>query len=73
MNARDTLERLVWTVIAAILTNLSSVALLDIAAWKGAAMAGLNGGMTFILLVARARLATLPDPGEGLPGLPADE
>ena len=73
MDLRDTLERLVWTVIAAVLTNLSSVALLDIAAWKGAALAGLNGGMTFVLLVARSRLAVLPEPGEGLPGLPTDE
>lgn len=70
MNYRDTAERLFWTVIAAALTNLSTVGVLDIAAWKGAALAALNGGTTFVLLVARSRLAVLPEPGEGLPGLP---
>jgi hypothetical protein len=63
------MERLVWTVVAAALTNLSTVGLLDIAAWKGAALAALNGAATFLLLVARSRLAVLPDPGAGLPGL----
>lgn len=73
MNVRDTLERLFWTVVAAALTNLSTVGLLDIAAWKGAALAALNGAATFVLLVARSRLAVLPEPGAGLPGLPTND
>lgn len=73
MNLRDTLERLFWTVVAAASTNLSTVALFEIAAWKGAALAAINGAMTFILLVARTRLAVLPEPGAGLPGLPTND
>lgn len=73
MNVRDTLERLFWTVVAAALTNLSTVGLLDIAAWKGAALAAINGGITFLLIVARTRLSVLPDPGAGLPALPTEE
>lgn len=72
MRLRDTLERLVWTVIAAALTNLGSVGVLGIEAWQAAALAGFNGAVTFLLLVARQRLAVLPAPGEGLPGLPTD-
>lgn len=70
---RDTLERLFWTVVAAALTNLGSVGLLGIEAWKAAALAGINGAVTFVLVIARQRLAVLPNPGEGLPGLPTDE
>lgn len=70
MRLRDVLERLVWTVVAAVLTNLASVSLLDLVAWKAAVMAGLNGLVTYVLVVARYRLSVLPDPGAGLPGLP---
>lgn len=73
MNLRDLAERLFWTVVAAALTNLGSVGLLDVAAWKAAALAAINGAVTFLLVVARQRLAVLPDPGAGLPGLPADD
>lgn len=73
MNLRDTLERLFWTVVAAALTNLGSVGILDIVAWKAAALAGINGAVTFVLVVARQRLAVLPNPGDGLPGLPTDD
>lgn len=70
MNVRDTIERLFWSIVAAALTNLGSVGVLGIEAWKGALLAAINGAVTFLLVVARARLAALPDPGEGLPGLP---
>lgn len=73
MNYRDLAERLFWSVLVAALTNFGSVDFLDIAAWKAAALAGINAGVTMLLLVARSRLAVLPDPGEGLPGLPVDD
>lgn len=72
MKYRDLIERLFWTVVAAALTNFGSIELLGIAAWKAAALAGINGAVTFLLVVARARLAVLPDPGAGLPGLPTN-
>lgn len=73
MKIRDLAERFVWTVIAAALSNLVGVGLLDLSAWQAAALAGLNGGATFVLVVARWRLSVLPDPGAGLPGLPVDD
>ena len=73
MNLRDSAERIFWSVLVAALTNFGSVDFLDIAAWKAAALAGINAAVTFLLLVARTRLSVLPDPGEGLPGLPVDE
>lgn len=73
MKLRDTAERLFWTVVAAALTNFGTANLFDLAAWEAAAMAALNGAATFVLLVARARLAVLPEPGAGLPGLPTDD
>ena len=73
MNYRDLAERLVWSVVVAALTNLGSVDLLEIAAWKAAALAGINAAVTFIVIVARTRLSVLPDPGAGLPGLPTDQ
>lgn len=73
MNLRDTAERLFWSVLVAALTNLGSVDFLDIAAWKAASLAGINAAVTMVLLVARSRLSVLPDPGEGLPGLPTEQ
>lgn len=71
MNLAQTLERIVWTFIAAALTNIGGAVLLDLDAWKAAALAGINAVVTYVLLIARTRLAVLPDPGEGLPGLPS--
>lgn len=70
MRLRDTLERLVWTVVQASLSSLASVSLFGISAWQAAGVAGLTAAFGFLSLVARARLAVLPNPGEGLPGLP---
>lgn len=71
MNLRDTAERLVWTVVAAAGGNLIGAALFDYDVWKGAAAAGIGAAVNFVTIVARARLTALPDPGAGLPGLPA--
>lgn len=73
MNVVDTLERLFWTVVAAALSNIGAAQVFDLSAWEAAAMAGLNGGLTFVLLVARYRLSVLPEPGAGLPGLPNED
>lgn len=73
MNFRDTIERLFWTLIAAFLGALTVSDLLDITAVQAGITAAASAGANFILLVARARLAVLPDPGEGLPLLPADD
>lgn len=73
MNLRDTAERLFWTVVAAVVGGLSGAALFDFDAWKGAASAGLTAVANFVTILARSRLAALPEPGAGLPGLPVEE
>lgn len=72
MNLPQTLERIVWTFINAAIVNLGSAALLDVDAWKGAALAGGTAVLTYLSLIARTRLSVLPDPGDGLPGLEVD-
>jgi hypothetical protein len=69
MKVRDTLERLFWTIVAAFVGNLLAGAVFDVDVVMAAGMAAFTAGANFVLLVARARLAVLPDPGAGLPGL----
>lgn len=73
MHLRDTLERLVWTVVAAFTGLLAVGPILDISAIEAAVGAAATAGLNFLTLIARARLAVLPSPGDGLPGLPADD
>lgn len=73
MNIRDTLERLFWTVVAAFLGSLAFGAVTDLSTIDAAVNAAAAAAVNFLLLVARARLAVLPEPGEGLPGLPTEE
>lgn len=70
MNFRDTLERLVWTAVAAFLGNLTAGAWFDVDAIQAAGMAGIAALVNGVLIIARVRLSQLPNPGEGLPGLP---
>lgn len=69
---RDLLERILWTFVAAFLGALTGAAVLslDVTALQAAAMAGLGAVANAVLVFARWRLSVLPDPGEGLPGLP---
>lgn len=73
MNVRDTAERLFWTLVAAFLGALGVSDLIDITAVQAGLTAAASAGVNFLLLVARARLDALPDPGAGLPGLPNEE
>ena len=73
MNLRDLAERLWWTLLAAFLGALGVGDLLDISTLDAAITATAAAGVNFLLLVARARLSVLPDPGAGLPGLPVDD
>lgn len=73
MKFRDVAERLFWTLVAAFLGALGVSDVLDISALDAALSATAAAGVNFLLLVARARLAVLPNPGEGLPGLPTDD
>jgi len=70
MQLRDFLERLFWTVVVAGLASTVGAALFDIEAWKAAAMTGLAAGIQCVVVFGRYRLSVLPNPGEGLPGLP---
>lgn len=70
MKLRDTAERLFWTLVAAFFGALAVGDVIDVSALDAAIAAAAGGGVNFLLLLARARLAVLPEPGEGLPGLP---
>lgn len=77
---RDLIERVFWTAVSAALATIpaaqlsSAIFALDLDALETVAVAGLTAGLAAaanaILVIARARLAILPDPGAGLPGLP---
>lgn len=73
VNFRDFAERWVWTVIVAGLGNLAGAALFDVDAWKMSAATGIAAGLQVIATFGRYRLTVLPNPGEGLPGLPVEE
>jgi hypothetical protein len=73
VNLRDTAERLFWTLVAAFLGALGVSDVLDISTVDAALAATAAAGVNFLLLIARARLAVLPDPGAGLPGIPTDD
>lgn len=70
IRVRDLAERVVWTVVASGLSSLVGVAFIDLSAAKAAALTGLAGGLNALTIIARWRLAVLPDPGAGLPGIP---
>lgn len=86
MRLRDTLERLFWTFVAGFLGSLVGAPALvnvieatadvdlDLGVWQtalvSATFAGLTAVTNFLLLFARYRLSVLPNPGDGLPGLP---
>ncbi len=72
---RDLLERLFWTFVSAFLGALTGSAVLDLGldAVQVAALAGLGAVANAVLLIARWRLSVLPNPGEGLPGLPTGD
>jgi len=71
---RDLLERLFWTFVSAFLGALAGAAVLDlnVDALQAAAMAGLGAVANAVLVIARWRLSVLPNPGDGLPGVPVD-
>jgi hypothetical protein len=80
VRVRDWLERLFWTALAAFLGALSAPPVGDVigldislSALEAAFLAAVSAAVNFLSLVARARLAVLPEPGEGLPGLPVEE
>jgi len=72
MNLRDTLERLWWTSVAAAIATPLGAEVFDIDVWKAAGVSAFVAAVNFVSVIARARLAVLPDPGAGLPGLPTD-
>lgn len=70
MTLRDTLERLFWTVLSAFGGALLLVDAVDLEAVQAAAIVGATAGINFVTILARAKIAALPNPGDGLPGLP---
>lgn len=71
MNLIDLAERVVWTGVAGFLAALTAAPILDVSihALEAAAIAGLGAAANTVLVIARWRLAVLPDPGAGLPGI----
>ncbi len=68
VNYRDTLERLAWTTIAAVLGVLAETQL-DAGIWWVPLFAA---AVNWLTLLARKKVAALPNPGAGLPGLPVE-
>ena len=69
---RDLAERLFWTFVAAAGGALAGAALFGWAPWEAAATAGFASVVNALTIFARHRLTVLPDPGNGLPGLPLE-
>jgi hypothetical protein len=67
------LERMVWTFIASAGGALLAPAVFgfDVEVWQAALIAGSAAVVNALTQFARYRLSVLPDPGAGLPGLPA--
>ena len=75
MNLRDTLERLGWTFVSAfggIIVATDVADLFNTSTLKAAGAAGLVAAVNALTLIARSKVPVLPDPGDGLPGLPTD-
>lgn len=72
MKLRDTVERLFWTALAAFTGSLSAGAIFsyNMGVVRAAGIAAVGTLINGITVLARQRLSVLPDPGEGLPGLP---
>lgn len=70
MNVLDLLERVLWTAISAAAAAAIAVPVLDADAAKAAIAVGITAAVNAVLVVARWRLSILPNPGDGLPGLP---
>lgn len=66
MNLSQTLERLVWTAVAAGGASLATGPLFGVTPWQSAGVAAASAAINYLTLVARKRLSILPDPGEGL-------
>jgi hypothetical protein len=70
MNLPAILERILWSAVAAGGGALVGVPLLGIEVWQAAGVAALGAVVNGVTQLARYRLSVLPDPGDGLPGLP---
>lgn len=70
MNIPQILERLFWSAVAAGGGALIGVPLLGVEPWQAAGIAALGALVNGLTQIARYRLSVLPNPGDGLPGLP---
>lgn len=61
MSLQDLGNRLLWTVVAAVGAAAPVAALLDVSAWKAAVFAGATSAINLVTLVARRKLAELPE------------
>jgi hypothetical protein len=69
MDIPDALERVVWTMVAAGLAALPSI-IGDLPYWWVAVLLPI---VNYALVWVRSKVDALPNPGEGLPGLPTGE
>lgn len=73
MKIRDFLERLFWTAVVASGANITTAVVFDIAWWEMAAATAVAAVLQAVVTFGRYRLRRLPDPGDGLPGLPTHD
>ena len=73
IRVRDLLERMLWTAVSAAGGALVGAAIFDFNAWEAAVTAAFTSVINLLTIIARWRLSALPNPGEGLPGLPTEE
>lgn len=67
---RDFLERTFWTALSAALSAVTAATLFQQDTLQAAGVAALTVVINAVTIFARNRAAALPDPGNGLPGLP---
>lgn len=68
MKWQQVAERIVWTAVQAAIGNVTVAAVFDVAFWKMGLASAAAAALAAVSIVARRRLAILPDPGDGLPG-----
>lgn len=60
---RDLIERVFWTGVVSVITNIVGALAFGVDAWKAALLSAMAPTLNAVLVIARWRLSVLPDPG----------
>jgi hypothetical protein len=63
VRVRDLIERVFWTGVVSVITNIVGALAFGVDAWKAALLSAIAPTLNAVLVVARWRLSVLPDPG----------